>query len=267
MARFVAAVVQAAPVWMDRAATTKKACRLIHEASQQGARIVAFPESFIPAFPYGVWHHGVRRNMRFYQQLTECAVSLDGPEISMIQVAARKAGCVVVMGVTERDGGSLFNSQVFVGADGTLLGRRRKLKPTSAERLIWGEGDGSGLRVFDTGETAGRVGGLICGEHNLALARYTMQSQQEQVHVASYPDPRMEGRPFAERVDAAVRHYAAEGQCFVLNATALLDDAARAALYDTADSVGSPPSWIETRRRSPAARRSSHPTGGTLPAP
>ena len=85
MARFVAAVVQAAPVWMDRAATTKKACRLIHEASQQGARIVAFPESFIPAFPYGVWHHGVRRNMRFYQQLTECAVSLDGPEISMIQ--------------------------------------------------------------------------------------------------------------------------------------------------------------------------------------
>ena len=87
MACFVAAswFVQAAPVWMDRAATTKKACHLTHEASQQGARIVAFPESFIPAFPYGVWHHGVRRNMRFYQQLTECAVSLDGPEISMMQ--------------------------------------------------------------------------------------------------------------------------------------------------------------------------------------
>ena len=91
----------------------------------------------------------------------------------------------MVMGVTERDGGSLFNSQVFVGADGTLLGRRRKLKPTSAERLIWGEGDGSGLRVFDTGEIAGRVGGLICGEHNLALARYTMQSQQEQAGLAA----------------------------------------------------------------------------------
>ena len=108
----------------------------------------------------------------------------------------------MVMGVTERDGGSLFNSQVFVGADGTLLGRRRKLKPTSAERLVWGEGDGAGLRVFDTGET-GRLGGLICGEHNLALARFTMQSQQEQLHVASYPDPLMEGRPFYERVDAA----------------------------------------------------------------
>jgi len=209
---------------MDRAATTRKACRLIGEASKLGAKVVAFPESFIPAFPYGVWHHGVKRNMQFYQQLTEAAVELDGPEVAALQSAARDAECVVVMGVTERDGGSLYNSQLFLGADGSLLGCRRKLKPTSAERLIWGEGDGAGLRVYDTGLT-GRLGGLICGEHNLSLARFTMQSQQEQIHVASYPDPQMEGRPFAERVDAAVRHYAAEGQCFVLNATGYLDEA------------------------------------------
>ena len=97
---------------------------------------------------------------------------------------------------------------------------------------MWGEGNGAGLRVHDA-DGVGRLGGLICGEHNLALARYALQAQQEQVHVASYPDPLMEGRPFADRVDAAVRHYAAEGQCFVLNATGFLDDDARAAVYDT----------------------------------
>jgi aliphatic nitrilase len=231
---FVAAVVQAAPVWMDKTATTAKACRLIHEAaSQHGACLVAFGESFIPAFPYGVWHHGLQRNMRFYKELFEAAVVLEGsPEVAALCQAAREHNCVVVIGVTERDGGSLYNTQVFIGADGGLLGSRRKLKPTSAERLVWGEGDGSGLRLFDT-PTVGRLGGLLCGEHNLALARYTLQSQQEQVHVACYPDPFMEGRPFADRVEAAVRHYAAEGQCFVLNATTYMDDDARAAIYDT----------------------------------
>lgn len=193
MAKFVAAVVQAAPVWMDKAATARKACGLIKEAASAGAKVCAFPESFIPAFPYGVWHHGVKRNMRFYQQLTEAAVKLSDPEIGELQSAAREAEMVVVMGLTERDGGSLFNTQLFIGADGSLLHSRRKLKPTSAERLVWGEGDGNGLRVLDTGAT-GRLGGLICGEHNLALARFTMQSQQEELHVASYPDPFMEGR-------------------------------------------------------------------------
>ena len=245
MSKFVAAVVQAAPVWMDRRATTQKACSLIKEAAARGAKVCAFPESFIPAFPYGVWHHGVKRNMHFYRSLTQAAVSLDGPEVGALREAARNAQCVVVMGITEQCGGSLYNSQLFLGADGELLGSRRKLKPTSAERLVWGEGDGSGLRVFDTGET-GRLGGLICGEHNLSLARFTMQSQQEQLHVASYPDPMMEGRPFADRVDAAVRHYAAEGQCFVLNATGFIGEDARAALYDT-------PELAQELDRDPAA--------------
>ena len=183
-------------------------------------------------FPYGVWHHGLKRNMSFYKELKESAVHLDDPEVGMLQAAARESAMTVVMGITEAAGGSLYNSQLFIGADGALLGTRRKLKPTSAERLVWGEGNGAGLLVHDTGDT-GRLGGLICGEHNLALARYTMQAQQEQVHVASYPDPMMEGQPFADRVDAAVRHYAAEGQCFVLNATGFIDDSIKAALYDT----------------------------------
>lgn len=234
------AVVQASPVWMDRAATIEKACALVAQAAAQGARLVAFPESFIPAFPYGVWHHGMHRNMAFHKALMEAAVELParapGPQaltgdLAPLAAAVRAAGAHVVMGLTEKSGGSLYNTQAFIGADGMLLGARRKLKPTSAERLVWGEGDGSGMRVFET--PYGRLGGLMCGEHNFALARYTLQALGEQIHVASYPDPLMEGRPFADRLEAAVRHYAAEGQCFVLNATGFIDDAIRAAVFDT----------------------------------
>uniref|UniRef100_A0A7S1YAJ4 CN hydrolase domain-containing protein n=1 Tax=Grammatophora oceanica TaxID=210454 RepID=A0A7S1YAJ4_9STRA len=170
---------------------------------------------------------------------------MDGPEVAALCAAARDAECAVVMGVTERDGGSLYNAQIFIDRDGSVLGKRRKLKPTSAERIIWGEGDGSGLRVMET-QRVGRLGGLICGEHNLALARFTMQSQQEQVHVASYPDPVMEGKSFGDRVDAAVRHYAAEGQCFVLNATAFMGDEIRDLVYDTPELqefVQDPSAW------------------------
>jgi aliphatic nitrilase len=223
-------VVQAAPVWLNRAATIEKACGLIARAGALGAKVIAFPESFIPAFPYGAWHHGLHRNNDFFKQLYEAAVELPH-DLAAVCAAAKAAGAVVVMGLTERAGGSLYNTQAFIGPDGTLLGSRRKLKPTSAERLVWGEGDGSGMRVFET--PFGKVGGLMCGEHNLALARYTLQALGEQIHVASYPDPLMEGRPFADRLEAAVRHYAAEGQCFVLNATGFISEEIRAKVFDT----------------------------------
>jgi aliphatic nitrilase len=234
MAAIVVAVVQAAPVWMDKAATIEKACGLIARAAASGAKVIAFPESFIPAFPYGVWHHGLHRNNDFFKQLYEQAVVLPGAganELAPICEAAKAAGALVVMGLTERAGGSLYNTQAFIGPDGSLMGARRKLKPTSAERLVWGEGDGSGMRVFET--PFGKVGGLMCGEHNLALARYTLQALGEQIHVASYPDPMMEGRPFADRLEAAVRHYAAEGQCFVLNATGFISPEIRELVFDT----------------------------------
>ncbi|MBL8382928.1 MAG: carbon-nitrogen hydrolase family protein [Burkholderiales bacterium] len=229
------AVVQASPVWLDRADTTARACDWIAQAAARGARVIAFPESFIPAFPYGIWHHGLAANQAFFRRLHEAAVVVGGPETAALAAAARRAGAVVVIGVTERDGGSLYNTQLFFDADGTLALRRRKLKPTNAERLVWGEGDGSGLAVLST--AAGRIGGLICGEHNFALARYTMQSLGEEIHVASYPDPLMEGRGFADRLEAAVRHYAAEGQCFVLNATGFIDAATRAVAFDTPEAA------------------------------
>lgn len=226
-----AAVVQAAPVWLDAEATTTRACGLIAEAAAAGARIVAFPESFIPAFPYGVWHQGLAENAAFFKRLFASAVEVGGPVTARLGEAARAAGMVVVIGVTERAGGSLYNTQLVFDADGTLVGHRRKLKPTNAERLVWGEGDGSGLKVWDT--VVGRVGALMCGEHNFALARYALQAQGEEIHVASYPDPLMEGRGFADRLEAAVRHYAAEGQCFVLNATGFIDAAVREAAFTT----------------------------------
>lgn len=229
------AVVQAAPVWLDRAATTAKACDLIAQAGAQGARVIAFPESFIPAFPYGAWHQGLHANQDFHRRLFEAAVTTDGPEARALGTAARAAGAVVVIGVTERAGGSLYNTQLVFDADGRLAGRRRKLKPTSAERLVWGEGDGSGMAVYAT--AVGKVGALMCGEHNFALARYTLQSLGEEIHVASYPDPLMEGRGFADRIDAAVRHYAAEGQCFVLNATGFIDEQVRAAAFTTPEAL------------------------------
>ena len=113
----------AAPVWMDRGATTQKACSLIKEAAARGAKVCAFPESFIPAFPYGVWHHGVKRNMHFYRSLTQAAVSLDGPEVGALREAARNAQCVVVMGITEQSGGSLYNSQLSSARTASSLGR------------------------------------------------------------------------------------------------------------------------------------------------
>lgn len=226
----VVAVVQAAPVWMDKARTIEKACGLIARAAGLGAKVIAFPESFIPAFPYGVWHHGLHRNNDFFKQLYEAAVVLPH-DLAPVCEAAKAAGAVVVMGLTERAGGSLYNTQAFIGPDGLFMGSRRKIKPTSAERLVWGEGDGSGMRVFET--PFGKVGGLMCGEHNFALARYTLQALGEQIHVASYPDPLMEGRPFADRLEAAVRHYAAEGQCFVLNATGFISPEIREKMFDT----------------------------------
>jgi aliphatic nitrilase len=240
----VVAVVQAAPVWLNLDASVDKACGLIAQAARDGARVIAFAESFLPAFPYGAWHHGLHRNQAFHRALYEQAVEIPGPAIDQLGKAARAAQAVVVMGMTERAGGTLYNTQAFFGADGSLLGTRRKLKPTSAERLVWGEGDGSGMRVFATPiSTAGssafdvKLGGLMCGEHNFALARYTLQSLGEEIHVASYPDPLMEGKPFADRLEAAVRHYAAEGQCFVLNATGYIDDAIRAAAFDTPEAA------------------------------
>ncbi len=164
-----AAVVQAAPVLLDREATVEKACRLVAEAGSQGARLVLLPEAFVPAYPRQMTFGTTVGNRtddgrRAYARYWEHSVDVPGPVTRQIGAAARQAGAYVAIGVIERDravrGGTLYCTLLYFGPDGRLLGKHRKLKPTAAERLVWGEGDGSTLTAIST--DFGTVGGLIC---------------------------------------------------------------------------------------------------------
>ena len=164
------AVVQAAPVFLDRAATVEKACSYIRQAGKEGAALVAFPESFIPAYPDWVWavppgEEGTLNEL--YAGLFENAVEIPGPDTQALCQAARAAGVYVVVGVTERSpqtsNGSLYNTLLYIDPQGSVMGRHRKLVPTGGERLVWAPGDGSTLQVYDT--PLGKIGGLICWEN------------------------------------------------------------------------------------------------------
>ncbi|WP_406164020.1 carbon-nitrogen hydrolase family protein [Streptomyces sp. NBC_00882] len=185
--QFRAAAVQAAPVFLDTAATIEKACDLIAEAARGGASLVAFPEVFVPGYPYWNWTMSPVQGSQWFERLYRASIDVPGPEIDELRAAARVAGCHVVIGVNERDPrsiGTLYNSVLFIGDDGELLGVHRKLVPTWAEKLTWTGGDGSSLRVYDT--SVGRLGGLACGENTNTLARFSLLAQGETVHVANY---------------------------------------------------------------------------------
>lgn len=217
MSEFVAAAVHAAPVFLDRGATIDKALHLIAEAGKQGASLIVFPEVFVPGFPYWINCYPPIIQPGLHVRYAQQAVTVPGPEIAAVQGAARDAGAVVVLGVTERDGGTLYNTQVMIGDDGTLLGRHRKLVPTFAERTVWGQGDGSTLSVWDT--AVGRLGGLVCWEHTMNLARHALIVQGEQVHASSWPGlSTLAGftEVFDPQVEAMCRNHALTGQCFVV---------------------------------------------------
>jgi len=185
--RFRAAAVQAAPVFLDTRATVAKACDLVRAAADGGARLVALPEVFVPAYPYWNWTMSPIRGSAWFERLVEASIEIPGPEIDQLRDTARSTGCTVVIGVNERDPysmGTLYNSLVFIGGDGVLLGVHRKLVPTWAEKLTWAGGDGRSVRVYDT--PIGRLGGLACGENTNTLARFALLAQGENVHVASY---------------------------------------------------------------------------------
>lgn len=185
--RFRAAAVQASPVYLDPSATADKAASLVREAAGHGAKLVAFPEVFVPGYPYWNWITDPVTGSAWFERLAQASVLVPGPEIDIVRKAARDAGCHVVLGVNERSPvslGAIYNTLVFIGPDGALLGKHRKLVPTWAEKLTWTGGDGSSLRVYDT--EIGRLGGLACGENTNTLARFTLLGQGELVHVASY---------------------------------------------------------------------------------
>jgi nitrilase len=211
-----AAVVQAAPILFDRQATLEKTQRLIEEAAAQGAQLLLFPEAFIPCYPRGLGFGTVvgsrsAEGRRLWERYWANAVDVPGAATEALGRAAREKSVYLAIGVVERDrrfgGGTLFCTLLYFGPDGRLLGVHRKLKPTGAERLIWGEGDGSTLTVLKT--EVGRIGGLICWENYMPLARAAIYARGIDIYLAPTADAR-------DTWQATLRHIACEGRCFVL---------------------------------------------------
>jgi nitrilase len=233
------AVVQAAPVLFDREASVQKAVRLVADAAAQGAGLILFPEAFIPAYPRGLGFGTVvgsrsEAGRRTWERYWANSVDVPGPATEALGAAAREAGAYLAIGVVERDTqfsrGTLYCTLLYFGPGGGLLGKHRKLKPTAAERLIWGEGDGSTLTVLDT--ELGKMGGLICWENYMPLARLAMYGKGVELYLAPTADAR-------DSWQATLRHIACEGRCFVLGCnqfvTRSMYPAELAGLEDLAD--------------------------------
>ena len=222
-----AAAVHAASVFLDREASTDKACSLIEEAAGGGAQLIAFPEAFIPGYPFWIWTHTPTNGAPLFAEFFANSCELDSECLKRIGAAARKAGAHVVMGISERKGGTLYNTQVYFDNHGNIIGRHRKLQPTHVERTVWGRGDGSDLMVFDT--DLGKIGGLICWEHTMDLVRYSLASQGEQIHIGAWPgisalthDPNSSS--FNDVTASAARHHAWSAQTFVVNVQSCVDE-------------------------------------------
>lgn len=217
--RFKAAAVQASPVFLDTAKSVDKACALIAQAAADGAAMVAFPEVFVPGYPYWNWITDPVTGGAWFEKLSRAAILVPGPETAALSRAARDANIHVVIGVNERSPiswGAIYNTMLFFGPDGALLGKHRKLAPTWAEKLTWTGGDGSSLVVYDT--SIGKLGGLACGENTNTLARFALLAQGELVHVASYialpvapPDYDM-----AEAIKIRAMAHSFEGKLFTI---------------------------------------------------
>jgi nitrilase len=215
------AVIQAPPVLLHRETTIAKVVLLIAEAAQAGASLIVFPEAYVPGYPTWIWRLKPGGDMglsgEIHARLRENAVDLAKADLQPIQDAAARHGATVVLGINELDsafsGTTLFNTVVIIGPDGALLNRHRKLMPSNPERMVWGMGDASGLRVVDT--PVGRLGSLICWESYMPLARYALYAQDIEIYVAPTWDA-------GESWIATMRHIAKEAGCWVIGtATAI----------------------------------------------
>ncbi len=233
-----AAAVQIRPVLYSREGTIDKIVVKISELGKQGVEFVTFPETVVPYYPYFAVIQTPPQNIAGGElhKLLEQSVTVPSAATDAIGAAARQAGMVVSVGINERDGGTLYNTQLLFDGDGTLLQRRRKITPTYYERMIWGQGDGSGLCAVHS--KVGRIGQLACWEHNNPLARYAMMADGEQIHSAMYPGS-IYGDLFAEQALVNIRQHALESGCFVVCATAWLDPDQQAQIVkDTGGSIG-----------------------------
>jgi nitrilase len=231
-----AAAVQISPVLYSREATVDKVVQKIIELGRQGVQFATFPETVVPYYPYFTLVQPPYQLSVEHHRLLEQSVTVPSAATHAIGEACRQAGMVVSIGVNERDGSTIYNTQLLFDADGKLIQRRRKLTPTYHERLIWGQGDGSGLEAVDS--AVGRIGQLACWEHYLPLARYALMAEGEQIHSAMYPGS-LGGDLFSEQIQVNIRQHALESGCFVINATAWLDaDQQAQIMKDTGCPIG-----------------------------
>lgn len=214
VSKFKAAAVQMAPVFLNKAATIDKVVKLIGEASSNGANLIVFPEATIPCYPY--WPkdlgsiEGRKLVLDAYTELYKNSVEIPSEDTEKLGKAVKKAGSYVVIGVNERDGGTLYNTILYFDKKGEILGKHRKLMSIDSEKCIWGMGKAEDLKVLDT--DLGKVGGFFCYEHHLTLARYAMFTKGEQIHAGLWA-----GHGFVKpTMDFASKQYAFEGQVFVI---------------------------------------------------
>jgi nitrilase len=217
-----AAAVQLSPDFESVDGTLNKVLEAIDEAAAKGVQLIVFPETFVPYYPYFSFVKPPVQMGADHMRLYERAVVVPGPVTQAVAGRAKAHGMVVVLGVNERDFGSLYNTQLVFDADGSLALKRRKLTPTFHERMLWGQGDATGLKVVDT--AVGKVGALACWEHYNPLARYALMAQHEAIHCAQFPGS-LVGQIFGDQIEVTIRHHALEAGCFVVNATGWLTDA------------------------------------------
>lgn len=237
------AVIQKPPVLLDRQTTIERALDSIDEAVGEGASLLVFPEAYIPGYPTWIWRLRPGGDMalsaEIHARLRDNAVDLDRGDLQPVQEAAAKHGVTIVLGVNELDGRfsgtTLFNTVVVIGPDGSILNRHRKVMPTNPERMVWGMGDASGLRVVDT--PAGRLGSLICWENYMPLARYALYAQDIEIYVAPTWDA-------SDSWLATMRHIAKEAGCWVIGTATAMQGSDLPDDFPERDSLFDPDEWI-----------------------
>lgn len=234
MNQVIAAAVQCSPVLYSCQGTVDKVCSWIEKLGKQGVQMAVFAETLIPYYPYFSFIQAPFEMGPQHLKLLQESVEVPSRFTEQIGKAAKAANMVVSVGINERDGGTIYNAQLLFDADGTLVQHRRKITPTYHERMVWGQGDGSGLSAVDT--KVGRVGSLACWEHYNPLARYALMADHEQIHVAMFPGS-LVGEVFADQIEVTIRHHALESGCFVINATSWLSPEQQ---QQIADDTGGP---------------------------